>query len=81
MIRSGRFSFAKIQVTADNKFSEIGIMGIHRVFKTLVRDSKALKLSSVLVWNLAFGRYTYLIAVVWLSFDVQLDSLEKTSLA
>ena len=47
MIRSGRFSFAKIQVTADNKFSEIGVMGIHRVFETLVRDSKALKVSSV----------------------------------
>ena len=47
MIRSGRFSFAKIQVTADNKLSEIGAMGIQRVFKTLVRYSKALKQSSV----------------------------------
>ena len=47
MIRSGRLPFAKIQVTADNKFSEIGVMGIHRVFETLVRDSKALKVSSV----------------------------------
>ena len=46
MIRSGRFSFAKIQVTAD-KFSEIGVMGIQRVFETLVRDSKALKVGSV----------------------------------
>ena len=34
MIRSGRFSFATIQVsTADNKFSEMGVMGIHRVFE------------------------------------------------
>ena len=47
MIRSVRFSFDKIQVTADNKFSEIGVMGIHRVFETLVRDRKALKVSSV----------------------------------
>ena len=47
MIRSGRFSFAEIQVTVDNKLPEIGLMGIHRVFETLLRDSKALKVSSV----------------------------------
>ena len=47
MIRSGRFSFDKIQVTADNKFSEIGVMGIHGIFETFARDSKVLKVSSV----------------------------------
>ena len=47
MIRSGRFSFAEIQVSADNKFSEIGVMGIHRVVETLGRDSNVLKVSSV----------------------------------
>ena len=47
MIRSGRFSFDKIQVTTDNKFSKIGVMGIHQVFETLVRVSKALKVSYV----------------------------------
>ena len=47
MIRSGRFSFDKIQVIADNKFSEIGVMGIHRVFESSIRDSKALEVSFV----------------------------------
>ena len=38
MIRSGQFSFATIQVAAaDKKFSEIGVIGIHRVFEVLVR--------------------------------------------